>query len=197
MPPPRWCCVVITEGWGPNAAGKRLKEQEFGRGSRGMEGRWWLLQPLSQPGDSGPAVRPVPWLSLHTGKVTFGNVGFPATSFLVCGAGQSQSRELFPPHNRDLSVSALSVNFVGLNQVLKRVIDFEKMKCPSELSWGADPVKFSLWLFALSPSSFSCLLSSLSLSCSLLSYPHPSLPPPSLPAPSLSSQSLLLLSNSL
>lgn len=179
MPPPRWCFVVITEGWGPNAAGKRPKEQEFGRGSRGMEGRWWLLQPLSQPGDSGPAIRPVPWLSLHTGKVTFGNVGFPTTSFLVCGAGQSQSRELFPPHNRD---SALSVNFVGLNQVLKRMIDFEKMKCPSELSWGADPVKFSLWLFPLSPSSFSCLLSSLFILFSSL-LPSPFSPPSLSPRP--------------
>lgn len=66
----------------------------------GVVGRWgWgLFIP--------PATPPIPLLPVHAGKRTFGNLGFPATSFLLCRAGQLQSRE----PNRNPLVSALSLN---------------------------------------------------------------------------------------
>lgn len=92
-------------------------------------------------------------------------------------------------------VSALSVKFVGLNQVLKRMTDFEKMKCPGEQSQAAGSGFPSLFLSSLLPSPVSVFLSSCPhlVSLSLL----PPFPAPSLfPLPAFS-QSLSPLPSSL
>lgn len=132
------CC---HEEVGPECSWKKrvAKEKEFGRACSqpwpkrqalcacrhgraaprvcwGLEGGDDFASPHPQPGDSGPAARPVPSFS-QAEKIT-GNLGFPAPWCLVYHAGQSQSREGFLAHN--------------WNQILKRMIDLEKMKCRQE-----------------------------------------------------------------
>lgn len=130
----------MAEGLGLNAAGKReqlkrrnLAEPAASPGPRdrlcvlpttvqlpGCAGDWRGGDDFASPHPSLETVAQQLGQSLHSPrlkKIT-GNLGFPAPWCLVCHAGQSQSREGFLAHN--------------WNQILKRMIDLEKMKCPQE-----------------------------------------------------------------